>query len=68
MNRADKLIVLGVITIPVAGGLFFGILAILTYGNPYYGLAPFYSLGCLVVALAAGLTTIGILLRKAPPK
>lgn len=70
MNWADKLIVLGVITVPTAGAIFFGIITLLNRNEEGadWGLPLFFALTCLAIAVAAGLITTGVLLRKAQPK
>jgi hypothetical protein len=68
MNRADKLIVAGVVTVPVALATLFGILAIWAWYTEDRWVDLSLSLFCLTVAIAAGLITTGILLRKYPSK
>jgi len=70
MNRADKLILAGVVTIPLAGAIFFGILTLwVMFGEPVgdVGRGLFITLSCLAVAIAAGFITAGVLLRKSAP-
>jgi Na+/proline symporter len=72
MSRADILIIAGVVFIPLAGAVFFSVLAINLRHDPTgaadYLATVLFALVCLVVAISAGLITAGVLLRKATPK
>ena len=68
MKTSDVLTVFGVVIIPVGLAVFFGVSAVLDYAHPGSFSDPmlplFGSVMCLVVAVAAGLITAGLRLRK----
>jgi hypothetical protein len=68
MNTSEFLIIFGVVIIPAGLGVFFAVLAVLDYAHPGSFFDPMLSLSgsvlCLVVAVAAGLITAGLRLRK----
>jgi hypothetical protein len=71
MKTSDVLIVIGVVVIPVALAVYFGVLAVLAYAHPGPFSNPmlqfFGSIMCFVVATVGGLITSGRLLRKGVP-
>jgi hypothetical protein len=72
VNLPDKLIIAGVVTVPLAGAIFFGIVCFQLLREADTDSSDlvvflFITLFCLVVAIAAGLITAGILLRKRLP-
>jgi hypothetical protein len=68
VNLPDKLIIAGVVTVPLAGAIFFGIVSFESReADPDFVAFVVIGLFCLVVAIAAGLITAGILLRKRLP-
>jgi hypothetical protein len=71
MKTSDVLMVVGVVLIPVALAVYFGVLAALAYTHPGPFSNPmlrfFGSIMCLVVATFAGLIMSGRRLRKGVP-
>jgi hypothetical protein len=71
MKASDVLIVIGVVVIPVALAVYFGVLAVLAFAHPSPFSNPmlwfFGSIICLVVATFGGLITSGRRLRRGVP-
>jgi hypothetical protein len=71
MKTSDVLIVIGVVVVPVALVVYFGVLAVLAYAYPGPFSNPmlqfFASIMCLVVATFVGLITSGRRLQKGVP-
>jgi hypothetical protein len=69
MKTSDVLFVLGVVIIPAALSVFFGVLAAFDYAHPgsffFDPMLPLLgSAICVVVAVGAGLITSGMRMRK----
>jgi len=74
MNLGEKLIVAGVVLVPAAFSMFCACVAIYDYATfvpssglsyqPEVGVAAFLSLAGLVVAVALGLITSGVILMR----
>jgi hypothetical protein len=62
MSIGDKLIIAGVVTVPVVSAVFFGALVAMGVSDP--GLALFFCFVSATVAVAVGWFTTGILMRK----
>lgn len=69
MKAVDILIVVGIVTIPVALFITFGVLAVLAWVYPHQNYGDLsallgFCIASLVVGLAAGLISSGILMRR----